>query len=201
MMTISAAKVKELRNATGAGMMDCKQALIEAKGDFDKAIEVLRKKGLAALKKRAGRTAREGLIEAYVHAGGRLGVLIEINCETDFVARSHDFKEFTHDMAMQVAASNPLYISREEISPEVVEKEREIVRLQTLNEGKPEAVVEKIVEGRLEKFFEEVCLLEQPFVKDLNLKVQDVLSSLAGKIGENIIVRRFSRYQLGELEE
>lgn len=201
MTTISAAKVKELRNATGAGMMDCKQALIEAKGDFDKAIEVLRKKGLAALKKRAGRTAREGLIEAYVHAGGRLGVLIEINCETDFVARSQDFKEFAHDIAMQVAASNPLYISREEISPEVIEKEREIVRLQTLNEGKPEAVVEKIVEGRLEKFFEEVCLLEQPFVKDLNLKVQDVLSSLAGKIGENIIIRRFSRYQLGELEE
>lgn len=201
MTAISAAKVKELRDATGAGMMDCKQALTEANGDFEKAIEILRKKGLAALKKRAGREAREGLVESYVHAGGRLGVLAEINCETDFVARSEDFKEFAHDMAMQIAASNPLYVSREDIPPEVVEKEREILRLQTLNEGKPEKVVEKIVEGRLEKFFEEVCLLEQPFVKDLNLKVQDVLSSLAGKIGENTVIRRFCRYRLGELEE
>jgi elongation factor Ts len=201
MTAISAAKVKELRDATGAGMMDCKQALTEANGDFEKAIEILRKKGLAALKKRAGRKAREGLVESYVHAGGRLGVLAEINCETDFVARSEDFKEFAHDMAMQIAASNPLYVSREDIPPEVVEKEMEILRLQTLNEGKPEKVVEKIIEGRLEKFFEEVCLLEQPFVKDLNLKVQDVLSSLAGKIGENTVIRRFCRYQLGELEE
>lgn len=201
MTAISAAKVKELRDATGAGMMDCKQALTEANGDFEKAIEILRKKGLAALKKRAGREAREGLVESYVHAGGRLGVLAEINCETDFVARSEDFKEFAHDMAMQIAASNPLYVSREDIPPEVVEKEMEILRLQTLNEGKPEKVVEKIIEGRLEKFFEEVCLLEQPFVKDLNLKVQDVLSSLAGKIGENTVIRRFCRYQLGESEE
>lgn len=201
MATISAAKVKELRDATGAGMMDCKQALVEAKGDFEKAIEILRKKGLASLKKRSGREAREGLIEAYVHAGGRLGVLVEVNCETDFVARSQDFREFAHDLAMQIAASNPLYISRDDIPPEVVEKEKEILRLQTLEEGKPEAVVEKIVEGRLEKFFEEVCLLEQPFVKELDLKVQDVLSSLAGKIGENIIIRRFCRHRLGELEE
>lgn len=200
-MKIPPDKVKKLRNCTGAGMMDCKRALIEAEGDTEKAVEILRQKGLMALKKRAGRTAKEGLIDSYIHMGNRLGVLLEVNCETDFVARDAEFKEFTHSIAMQIAAANPLYISRKDVPPEVVEKEKEILRHQAENEGKPREVVEKIIEGRLEKFLEEICLLEQPFIKDANLKVQDLLSDIAGKIGENIVIRRFSRFQLGEGEE
>ncbi len=200
-MNVSADQVKKLRTRTGAGMMDCKQALIEAEGDTEKAVEILRQKGLSALKKRAGRIAKEGLIDSYVHAGEKLGVLLEVNCETDFVARSAEFKEFAHNIAMQIAAANPLYISREEILPEVIEKEKEIFGYQTQNKGKPPDVVEKIIAGKMEKYFEEVCLLEQPYIKDTNIKVQDLLSVLAAKIGEKIVVRRFSRFQLGESEE
>lgn len=198
-MTISAAQVRELRDVTGAGMMSCKEALIEAEGDIEKAVKILREKGLASLKKKAGRTAQEGVIESYIHAGGKLGVLVEVNCETDFVAKSEDFKKFTHELAMQIAAANPLYISREDVPVDLLEKERDVYRTQAQNEDKPGPVVEKIVEGKIEKFYKEVCLLEQQFVKDSDMTVSDLLGNLAAKLGENIVLRRFIRFSLGEI--
>ena len=197
-MSISAAMVKELREKTGAGMLDCKKALEEAGGDMNRAAEILREKGLSAAAKKAGRIATEGAVESYIHAGGKIGVLVEVNCETDFVGRNSDFRAFVRDIAMHIAASNPQYISREEVPAEVIEKEKEILRTQALNEGKPEKVVEKIVEGRINKFFEEVCLLEQPFVKDPDKTVAQLVSEKISTIGENITIRRFARFELGE---
>ncbi|MEW6770678.1 MAG: translation elongation factor Ts [Bacillota bacterium] len=198
MVEISAKLVKELRERTGAGMMDCKKALTETGGDMEKAILYLREKGLAAAAKRAGRVAKEGLVSAYVHPGNRVGVLVEVNCETDFVAKTEDFKSFVHDIALQIAASRPEYISRDDLPAEVVAREKEILRAQALNEGKPERVIEKMVEGRIEKFFKETCLLEQPFIKNPDVTVKDLLHEIIGRIGENIIIRRFVRYELGE---
>lgn len=197
-MEIKASLVKELRERTGAPMMDCKQALTEAGGDIEKAIEVLREKGITKAAKKAGRTTAEGIVEAYIHGGGRIGVLIEVNCETDFVAKTGDFKTLCRDLAMQVAASRPEYVSREEIPAERIEKEKEILRIQALNEGRPEKMVDKIVAGRLDKFYQEVCLLDQPFVKDLDRSVKDIITEAITRLGENIVVRRFTRYQLGE---
>lgn len=197
-MAISAAQVKELREKTGAGMMDCKKALTEANGDMEKAIEILREKGLAAAAKKAGRVATEGLVEAYIHAGGRIGVLVEVNCETDFVAKTDEFRSFVRDIAMQIAAMNPKYVKREEVPAEEVNKEREILRTQALNEGKPEHIVDKMVEGRLEKYFKEVCLLEQPFIKDGDKTIEQIVKETIARIGENISVRRFVRFELGE---
>ncbi len=197
-MAISAAQVKELREKTGAGMMDCKKALTEANGDMDKAMEILREKGLAAAAKKAGRVAAEGLVESYIHSGGRIGVLVEVNCETDFVAKTEEFRSFVRDIAMQIAAMNPKYVKRDEIPAEEVEKEREILRAQTLKEGKPEHIVEKIVEGRLEKYFKEVCLLEQPFIKDGDKTIEQMVKEMIARIGENMAIRRFVRFELGE---
>ncbi|MDI3521904.1 MAG: elongation factor Ts [Bacillota bacterium] len=199
-MAITAEMVKALREKTGAGMMDCKRALQETGGDMDKATEYLREKGLAAAAKRAGRTAAEGLVEAYIHLGGKLGVLVEVNCETDFVARTPEFREFVRDIAMQVAAANPQYLAKEDVPAAVLDKEREILRVQALNEGKPEKVVDRIVEGRLEKFYSENCLLEQPFIKDPDKKVHELLTEKIARIGENIVIRRFVRFQLGETQ-
>lgn len=196
-MAISAKMVKELREKTGAGMMDCKKILTETDGDMEKAIDLLREKGLASAAKKAGRIASEGLVDSYIH-GGRIGVLIEVNSETDFVAKNDEFKAFVRDMAMQVAAVNPKYVSREEVPAEVVDHERMVLSEQARNENKPEKIIEKMVEGRLEKFYEEICLLDQKFIKDGDLKVQDVLNNLIAKIGENIKIRRFVRYEVGE---
>lgn len=195
---ITAAMVKELRERTSAGMMDCKKALGETNGDMDKAIEFLREKGLASAAKKSGRIAAEGLVESYIHGGGRIGVLVEVNCETDFVAKNDDFRQLCKDIAMQIAASKPEFINREEISAEVIEKEKEIIRAQALNEGKPEKVVDKMVEGRIEKYYKEVCLLEQAFIKDPDLTVLDLINANISKIGENISVRRFVRFQVAE---
>jgi elongation factor Ts len=195
---ISASLVKELRERTGAGMMDCKRALSEVNGDMEKAVELLREKGLAAAAKKAGRIAAEGIVDSYIHGDGRIGVLVEVNCETDFVAKTDEFKSFVKDMAMQIAASSPLYVKREEVPQADIEKEREIIKAQALNEGKPEKVIDKIVDGRLEKFFKEVCLLEQPFVKDTDKSVMDVLTEKIATIGENINIRRFVRFERGE---
>ncbi len=195
---VEASAVKELRERTGAGMMDCKKALTESNGDMEKAIEILREKGLAAAAKKAGRIASEGIVDAYIHGGGRIGVLIEVNSETDFVGKNEEFRQFVRDMAMQVAASNPLYVRREEVDPQVIAKEREIYRAQALNEGKPEKIVEKMVEGRIEKYYKEICLLEQPFIKDPDKTVTDMLTTLIAKIGENISIRRFVRFEKGE---
>ncbi len=197
-MEVSASMVKDLREKTGAGMMDCKKALAESGGNFEKAVDYLRQKGLATAAKRAGKTASEGLIGSYVHAGGKIGVMVEVNCETDFVAKTEDFQVFAKDLSMHVAAINPSYIQREDVPPEVLEKEREIYRVQARATGKPEKVIEKIVDGKLEKFYSEVCLLEQPFVKDPDLTVKDLLNSLIGKMGEKIEIRRFCRFQVGE---
>ncbi|CCQ93043.1 Elongation factor Ts [[Clostridium] ultunense Esp] len=196
-MGISAAQIKELRERTGAGMLDCKNALVETNGDLEKAIVLLREKGLSQAAKKSGRIAAEGLVDAYIH-GGRIGVLIEVNSETDFVAKTDEFKEFVRDMAMQVAASNPKYVSIEDVPEEEVEKEREILIHQVVNEGKPEHVASKIVEGRLGKFYEQVCLLEQPFIREPSIKVKDLLNEKIAKIGENIKIRRFVRYEVGE---
>jgi len=196
-VTVSAAQVKELRNITGAGMMECKKALIEAKGDLEAATQILRKRGLSELKKRSRRVAKEGVIDSYIHFGGRIGVLVEVNCETDFVARNEEFKRFAHDIAMHIAAANPLYISRDEVPLEVMNKERDIYKSQALEEGKPEKIIDKIVEGRLEKFFQSVCLLEQPFIRDTDLTVETYLGEVAGKLGENIVIRRFVHFELG----
>lgn len=198
MMAITASMVKELREKTGAGMMDCKKALTEANGDIEKATEILREKGIASAAKKSGRIAAEGLVESYIHSGGRIGVLVEVNCETDFVAKTDEYKAFVRDIAMHIAATNPKYISREEVSEEEIEKEKEILKQQALNEGKPEKIVEKMVEGRIEKFFKEICLLEQPFVKDPDKTIDQFVKERIAKIGENINVRRFVRYELGE---
>lgn len=195
---VDASTVKELRERTGAGMMDCKKVLVETNGDIEKAIELLREKGLAAAAKKAGRIASEGIVEAYIHGGGRIGVLIEVNSETDFVAKNADFRAFVKDMAMQVAATSPLYVSRDQVDQSVIDKEREIYRQQALNEGKPEKIVDKMVEGRIEKYYKEICLLEQPFVKDPDVTVQELLTSMIAKIGENLSIRRFTRYEMGE---
>jgi elongation factor Ts len=197
-MEISAQKVKELREKTGAGMMDCKKALMETGGDFEKASNYLREKGIAKAASRAGRTANEGVVVSYIHPGDKLGVLLEVNCETDFVARTDDFKAFAKDVSMQIAATNPLAIRREDIDPKVVEAESEIYRQQALNEGKPEKILDKIVSGKLDKFFAETCLMEQPFVKDNEKTITDLLNNLIAKIGENITVKRFARFRLGE---
>ncbi len=195
---VSASAVKELRERTGAGMMDCKRTLVETKGDMEKAIELLREKGLAAAAKKAGRIASEGIVESYIHGGGRIGVLIEVNSETDFVAKNDIFRTFVRDMAMQVAASQPMYVSREEVDPELIKKEKEIYRAQAINEGKPEKIIDRMVEGRIEKFYKEICILEQPFIKDTDKTVNDILMDLIARMGENISIRRFVRYELGE---
>jgi len=195
---VSANMVKDLREKTGAGMMDCKKALAETGGDFQKALDYLRQKGLATAAKRAGRVASEGRIGAYIHAGGKIGVMVEVNSETDFVAKTDDFQAFAKDIAMHIAASNPTYIRREEVTAEVLEREKEIYRAQARDAKKPEKVIDKIVEGKLEKFYGETCLLEQPFVKDPDLTIQDLLNGLIGKLGEKIEIRRFTRYQVGE---
>jgi elongation factor Ts len=195
---ITAAVVKELRERTGAGMMDCKEALKATGGDMQKAIDLLRQKGIATAAKRAGREASEGLVHAYIHPGGKIGVLIEVNCESDFVARSEAFLELVKNLAMQVAAASPLCLRPEDVPSEVLAKEREIYAAQAREEGKPEKILDKIVEGRVKKYYGQVCLLEQPYVRDDKLSVQDLLNETIGKIGEKIVVRRFARYQLGE---
>jgi elongation factor Ts len=197
-MEISIELVKDLRQRTGAGIIDCKAALQEAKGDMERAIEHLRRKGLATAAKKAGRIATDGLVASYIHAGGKMGVLVEINCETDFVAKTEDFQTFVKNIAMHVAAANPQYIRREEVPPDVLERERRIYRNQALDAGKPEKVIDKIVEGKMERFFSEFCLLEQTYIKDSDLTVKEVLDSMIAKIGENITIRRFCRFQLGE---
>jgi len=197
-MEITAAQVKELREITGAGMMECKAALAEARGSTEEAIKVLRKKGLALAAKKAGRIAAEGQVGQYIHAGGKIGVLVEVNCETDFVARTAEFQALVKDIAMHIAASNPRFVSREEVTPELLEQEREIYRAQAAATGKPPEVAEKMVAGRMEKFYEEFCLLEQPFVKDTNLTVGALVTERIAKLGENLRVRRFARFALGE---
>ena len=188
--------VKKLRFKTSAGMMECKDALKEAKGDIDKAVEILRKKGIAKAAKKSTRVAEQGVIESYIHMGDRIGVLIEVNCETDFVARNNDFRKMTKDLSMQVAAANPLYISREDVPADAIEKEREIFRTQV--KDKPDNVVEKIVDGKLEKYFSEVCLLEQPFIKDPNIRIKDLVTQIIATLGENIKIKRFVRFEVGE---
>lgn len=197
-MAITAAMVKDLREKTGAGMMNCKKALTEANGDMDKAIDILREKGLASAAKKAGRIAAEGVVTSYIHAGGRIGVLVEVNCETDFVASTPEFQDFARDIAMQIAATNPTCVRREDVDQAAVEHERQVLREQALNEGKPEKIVERMVEGRLEKYYKEVCLLEQPYIKDPDVSISDLVKAKIAKIGENINIRRFVRYQLGE---
>ena len=197
-MAITASQVKELRERTGAGMMDCKKALAATEGDMDKAIDFLREKGLAAAAKKAGRIAAEGLVESYIHGGGRIGVLVEVNCETDFVAKTDDFKNLVRDIAMHIAAANPSYLRREEVPTAELEHEKMVLSEQARNEGKPEKIIEKMVSGRIEKYYKEVCLLEQPFVKDPDKTINDLITESIAKIGENISIRRFTRYQLGE---
>lgn len=197
-MTVPASLVKDLRERTGAGMMDCKKALAESGGDINKAADYLREKGLAAAAKKAGRIAAEGLVESYIHGGGRIGVLVEVNCETDFVAKTEDYRALVKDIAMQIAAAKPEYVKREDVPNEALEHEKTILRAQALNEGKPANIVEKMVEGRVEKYFKEVCLLEQPFIKDPDKSVKQLLTEKISKIGENISIRRFTRYELGE---
>ncbi|HTG69172.1 MAG TPA: translation elongation factor Ts [Candidatus Udaeobacter sp.] len=197
-MAVSASAVKELRERTGAGMLDCKKALDETNNDIEKAIAFLREKGLAAAANKAGRIATEGVVESYIHAGGRIGVIVEVNCETDFVAKTDQFRDFARDVAMQIAAANPKFVRREDVSSEELEKEREILKAQALNEGKPEKIVEKMVEGRISKYYEEFCLLEQSFIKDPDKTIATLLNEKISKIGENISIRRFVRYELGE---
>lgn len=198
MTTISATMVKQLRDKSGAGMMDCKQALVECDADIDKAIDFLRQKGLATAQKRAGRAMTEGTIQSYIHMGGKLGVLVEVNCETDFVAKNEDFIQFTKNIAMHIAATSPLGLRAEDVPEETVQRERDIYHAQALETGKPENVIAKIVDGKMNKFFKENCLLNQPYVRDPDLAVEDVLNELIAKIGENITIRRFVRFQTGE---
>ncbi|HHT50407.1 MAG TPA: translation elongation factor Ts [Eubacteriaceae bacterium] len=195
---ITSAMIKELRATTGAGMLDCKKALEKTEGNIEKAIEFLREKGLSVASKKSGRIAAEGIVSSYIHLGGKIGVLVEVNCETDFVAKTDGFKDFVKDIAMHIAALNPQYVSKEDVPEEVVEKEKSILRAQALNEGKPEKIVDKMVEGRINKFYKEICLLEQPFVKDQDKTVEDILKEQIAKIGENVKIRRFTRYQMGE---
>jgi elongation factor Ts len=197
-MTVSAATVKELRVKTGIGIMECKTALQEAGGDIEKAMDLLRKKGVTKAAKKAGRPTGQGSIGSYIHHGGRVGVLIEVRCETDFVARTEDFQELVKDLAMHVTAANPWYVSREDVPPEVLQKEKDIYTEQARESGKPEKIIEKIVDGKLDKFFQEVCLLEQPFIKDDEKSVREVLNEKIALLGENMVVRRFQRFQLGE---
>ncbi|RMF70507.1 MAG: translation elongation factor Ts [Calditrichaeota bacterium] len=196
-MAVGADKVKALREQTGVGIMECKSALEETDGDIERAVELLRKRGIASAQKRAGRETKEGVVEAYIHAGSRLGVLVEVNCETDFVAKTDDFKRFVRDIAMQIAATNPRVVSREEFSKEEIDKETEIYTTQAKNDGKPENIIERFVQGKLEKFYQESVLLEQAFIKDPNKTIKDLLNEMIAKTGENINIRRFVRYQLG----
>jgi elongation factor Ts len=198
MAEISAAMVKELREATGSGIMDCKRVLAEADGNMEKAFELLRKKGLAKAAKRAGRSTSEGIIHSYIHTGAKLGVLVEINCESDFVAKTDDFIEFAKNIAMHIAAANPAGLVPEDVDQSVVEKEREIFRAQMLEEGKPENIIDKIVDGKVEKFYKEVCLMSQPYVKDPQKTIEEFLKETIGKIGENIQIKKFARFQIGE---
>lgn len=195
---ITTKDIQDLRARTGAGIVDCKNALNEANGDIEKAIEILREKGKAAASRKAGRIAAEGLVDAYIHFGGKIGVLVEVNCETDFVARSDEFKELVHNIAIHIATANPLYLTPEDVPTEALEKEKEILRVQALNEGKPANVVDKMVEGRVKKFYQEVCLLEQNFVKDPSKTIKDLVAEATGKIGEKISIRRFVRMEVGE---
>ena len=198
---VSAAQVKELREKTGAPMMDCKQALTEAKGDLEQAVVLLRKRGVSVAAKRATRLTSEGVVESYIHAGGKIGVLLEVNCESDFVARTPDFRELVHDIAMHIAASDPKFIRREDVTAEAFEREKDIYRSQALATGKPAQVVEKIVEGKMSKFYEEVCLLEQPFIKDQTISISQLVATKVGKLGENLAVRRFVRFKVGDAGE
>ncbi|MBU0671966.1 MAG: translation elongation factor Ts [Candidatus Margulisbacteria bacterium] len=197
-MTISVESIQKLREKTSCGMMDCKKALAEANGDMEKASDILRKKGLASAAKRAGRVAAQGLVDSYIHIGGKLGVLVEVNSETDFVAKNIEFQAFVKDISMQIAASNPQYVSREDVPEGIIAHEKDILETQAKQEGKPEKARQKIVEGRIEKFYSEICLLDQPYIKDPKTSIKDLLSDLVAKIGENIVIRRFTRYQLGE---
>ena len=197
-MSFTAQDVAKLRAQTGVGMMECKKALTDANGDFEKAVVLLRERGLKAVDKKQSRIASEGLVASYIHMGGRIGVLVEVNCETDFVAKSEDFQNLVKDIAMQIAAANPKYVREEEVDPAELEKEKEILRVQALNEGKPEKIIEKMVEGRVKNYYEDVCLLDQPFVKDSSKTIKDVLTEATLRIGEKISVRRFVRYELGE---
>src|SRR5271157_6460747 len=201
MANISAAQVKELREKTGAPMMDCKQALTEAKGDLEGAVIILRKKGVATAAKKAARVTSEGSVAHYIHAGGKIGVLVEVNCESDFVARTEDFKELVHDIAMHIAASDPKFVRKEDVTPEAFEREKDIYRAQAAATGKPPQVVEKIVEGKMSKFYEEVCLYEQPFIKDQTISISQLIATKIGKLGENISVRRFARFKVGDAGE
>ncbi|MBU2500734.1 MAG: translation elongation factor Ts [bacterium] len=196
-MSITAKMVKELREATNAGMMDCKKALAECDGDMDKAIEYLRKKGIASAAKKEGRTTSQGIIGSYIHMGGKVGVLVEVACETDFVARTDDFQEFVHNVAMHIAAASPVSVTRDEVDGSLVEKEKEIYREQMKNEGKPDHIIDKIVDGKVDKYYSEVVLLEQKYVKDPDMTIEDYLKSIIGKLGENMQIRRFARYQIG----
>jgi elongation factor Ts len=200
-LEISASQVKELREKTGVGMMDCKKALKECKGDVKQAIDFLRKKGIATAKKRGGRQTSEGLVQSYIHAGGKIGVLVEVNCETDFSAKTDDFANFAKDIAMQIAATNPVSVDREGLSAETLEREGEIYATQAKESGKPEKVIEKIVEGKMKKFYSEVCLLEQAFVKNPDNSIQDLVTDLMAKTGENVMISRFARFQLGESDD
>ena len=197
-MTISTSQIKELREKTGVGVMDCKTALKESDGDIEKAVEYLRKKGIATAQKRGGRTTTQGQVQAYIHAGGKIGVLLEVNCETDFTGKTEDFTGFVKDLAMQIAATAPIAVDREQVPETVLQKEREIYAVQARESGKPDGVIPKIVEGKLKKFYSEACLLEQPFVKNPDVTIQDLVNELMAKTGENIVVRRFTRFQLGE---
>jgi elongation factor Ts len=197
-MEISTELIRQIRERTGAGVMDCKKALTECSCDLEKAIEFLRKMGIAAAAKKASRVASEGLVESYIHPGSRVGALVEVNCETDFVARTPEFKALVRDLAMQVVASDPVAVSRQEVPTELLEKEKEILAAQVASSGKPPQIVEKIVQGKLDKFYKESCLLEQPFIKDPKRSVEEIVKEAAGKFGENIVVRRFSRFRLGQ---
>ncbi len=201
MANISAAQVKELREKTGAPMMDCKQALTEAKGDLEQAIVLLRKKGVSVAAKKATRVTSEGSVGYYIHAGGKIGVLVEVNCESDFVARTDDFKGLVHDIAMHIAATDPRFIRKDDVTPEAFEKEKDIYRAQAATTGKPAPVIEKIVEGKMAKFYEEVCLYEQPFIKEQTITVGQLIATVIGKLGENISVRRFARFKVGDIAE
>lgn len=198
---VSAAQVKDLRERTGAPMMDCKQALTEARGDIEQAIVILRKRGAAVAQKKAARVTSEGSVASYIHAGGKIGVLVEVNCESDFVARTDDFKELVHDIAMHIAASDPKFVRKEDVTPDAYEREKDIYRSQAAATGKPAQVVEKIVEGKMGKFYEEVCLYEQPFIKDQTITISQLIAAKIGKLGENISVRRFGRFKVGEAGE
>ena len=197
-MEFSAQDVKRLREKTGAGMMDCKKALAEAKGDFEEAIAVLRKKGISVAAKREGKTATEGTVAAYIHAGDQIGVMVELDCETDFVARTEDFKAFARELCMQIAAQQPRWVAADDVPPEALDRERDILRDQALAEGKPPQIVEKMVEGRMRKFYETYCLVNQPYIRDDTKTIEDLLNDLLAKTGEKIIIRRFMRYQVGE---